>query len=377
MKRHNKVLACFMSMAVLSAGFVFKRAEKAVSADDQVAALTSQQNELDRQNEALNAKLSSLKNDIKSQKAYRASVNEKVKVLKQQINIESQKLELLNRDINEKQAQAEEIQREMDENTEALCKILRAVYKNGDTPELVVLFEVDDVDDFLEKADLIQRFSTHNAELIDSLKENGEKLAQDREIIERNKHEVEASTSSLEAKREELRNLQKECEKLLIGLQKEETKLQSQINANRAKRNQLASNNNSAAPRKSGRYMTPVRGSYRISSEFGRRGRGFHNGRDYAAPQGTPVIAVADGVVNTVNSTNRWGSGWGLHVKINHGDGYETIFAHLSKTAVSPGQHVHAGDVIGYVGSTGWSTGSHLHFGTSKNGTWYDPRKEL
>ena len=59
---------------------------------------------------------------------------------------------------------------------EALCKILRAVYKNGDTPELVVLFEVDDVDDFLEKADLIQRFSTHNAELIDSLKENGEKL---------------------------------------------------------------------------------------------------------------------------------------------------------------------------------------------------------
>ena len=170
MKRHNKVLACFMSMAVLSAGFVFKRAEKAVSADDQVAALTSQQNELDRQNEALNAKLSSLKNDIKSQKAYRASVNEKVKVLKQQINIESQKLELLNRDINEKQAQAEEIQREMDENTEALCKILRAVYKNGDTPELVVLFEVDDVDDFLEKADLIQRFSTHNAELIDSLK---------------------------------------------------------------------------------------------------------------------------------------------------------------------------------------------------------------
>lgn len=376
MKRYNKALACLLSVTVLNIGFVFKRAEKVV-AEDQVTALTNKQNELDRQNEILNAKLSNLKNNIRNQKAYRSSVNEKVNVLKEQINVESQKLELLNRDINEKQAQVDEIQHEIDESTDVLCKVLRAVYKNGETPELVALLEVDDVDDFIEKADLIQRFSTHNAELINDLKENEARLEQDKEIIELNKHEVEESTSSLEAKKEELRNLQKECEKLLIGLQREESRLQSQINANRSKRNQSANANNSETPHRNGRYITPVRGQYRISSEFGKRGRGYHNGRDYAASFGTPVVAAADGIVGTVNSTNRWGSGWGFHVIINHGDGYETISAHLSKTAVSPGQHVHAGDVIGYVGSTGWSAGNHLHFGTSKNGNWYDPRNDL
>ena len=376
MKRHNKALACLLSVTVLNIGFVFKRAEKVV-AENQVTALTNKQNELDRQNEILNAKLSNLKNNIRNQKAYRSSVNEKVNVLKEQINVGSQKLELLNRDINEKQAQVEEIQHEIDESTDVLCKVLRAVYKNGETPELVALLEVNDVDDFIEKADLIQRFSTHNAELINDLKENEAKLEQDKKIIELNKHEVEESTSSLEAKKEELRNLQKECEKLLIGLQREESRLQSQINANRSKRNQSANANNSETPHRNGRYIAPVRGQYRISSEFGKRGRGYHNGRDYAASFGTPVVAAADGIVGTVNSTNRWGSGWGFHVIINHGDGYQTISAHLSKTAVSPGQHVHAGDVIGYVGSTGWSTGNHLHFGTSKNGNWYDPRNDL
>ncbi len=376
MKTHNKVVACFLSTAILSAGFIFKQPEK-VSAEDQVAALTCQQNELDKQNEALNARLSSLKNNIRSQKAYRASINEKVNVLRKQINIEEQKLKILNQDISEKQAQAAEIQCEIDESMDDLCAILRAIYKNGDTPELVVLLEVDDVDDFFEKSNLIQRFSSHNAELIDNLKENHAKLEEDKETIDKNKHEVETSTASLEAKRAELRNLQKECEKLLTGLQKEESKLKSQIEANRAKRNQLSNNINSQTPSKPGHYICPVRGSFKISSEFGRRGRGFHNGRDYAAKTGTPVSAAADGVVIAVNSTNRWGSGWGLNVRIRHSNGHETIYAHLSKVSVSPGQNVKAGDIVGNVGSTGFSTGPHLHFGVAQNGRWVDPRKYL
>ena len=99
----------------------------------------------------------------------------------------------------------------------------------------------------------------------------------------------------------------------------------------------------------------------------------FHHGVDFAARAGTAIYASRSGTVTDASDDDIYG----FNVTINHGDGYETISAHLSKTAVSPGQHVHAGDVIGYVGSTGWSTGSHLHFGTSKNGTWYDPRKEL
>ena len=374
MAKCNKAWASFMSFAILNVGFVFKYPEK-VFADEQIATLTSQQNELDKQNEALNTRLSSLKNDIRNQSAYKTSVNEKANVLKKQIDVETQKLNVINQKINEKQEQVESIQNEIDESMDDLCKILRAVYKNGEIPELIILLEVNDVDDFFEKADLIRRFSTSNAELIDSLKENSVKLEQDKVIIERNKVDAEESTRALEAKRQELRNLQKECEKLLTGLQREESKLYSQIEANRAKKRQLANNN--SVPRKNGRYAHPLRGVGKVSSEFGRRGRGFHNGIDFAAKIGTPIIAVADGVVSVVNSSNIWGSGWGLYVKINHGDGYETISAHMSKTNVSPGQRVKGGDVIGFVGNTGRSTGSHLHFGTAKNGHWYNPRAEL
>ena len=97
----------------------------------------------------------------------------------------------------------------------------------------------------------------------------------------------------------------------------------------------------------------------------------FHEGMDFSAPIGTEVYATGDGTVSVVETSY---SGYGKHVKINHGFGYESIYAHMSKFNVKVGQKVKRGDVIGYVGSTGISTGPHLHYEVVKKGQKVNPQ---
>lgn len=96
----------------------------------------------------------------------------------------------------------------------------------------------------------------------------------------------------------------------------------------------------------------------------------FHAGLDFTAPQGTPIYATADGVVTTAGNT---GNGYGNHVVINHGYGYETLYGHMVRVKVRKGQSVKRGEVIGWVGSTGKSTGPHCHYEVHKNGQKIDP----
>lgn len=106
---------------------------------------------------------------------------------------------------------------------------------------------------------------------------------------------------------------------------------------------------------------------YRLHPITGRRE--FHFGIDIAAPQGTPIHSYAKGTVTKA----RFSSGFGYHVVVNHGGGLSTLYAHLSKISVSEGTHVDVGDVIGLMGSTGISTGSHLHFEVHQNGNRVNP----
>src|SRR5436190_6109596 len=96
----------------------------------------------------------------------------------------------------------------------------------------------------------------------------------------------------------------------------------------------------------------------------------MHAGLDFAAPQGTPIYATANGTI--IVSGNK-GNGYGNHVVINHGYGYETLYGHMVKVKLSPGQKVSRGEVIGWVGSTGKSTGPHCHYEVHKNGNKIDP----
>jgi len=96
----------------------------------------------------------------------------------------------------------------------------------------------------------------------------------------------------------------------------------------------------------------------------------FHTGVDFAAPLGTPVYATGDGVIERADAGEQ---GYGNHVVIQHGFGYESLYGHLSRMAVTPGQKVKRGEIIGYVGSTGMSTGDHLHYEVIKNGVKVNP----
>jgi murein DD-endopeptidase MepM/ murein hydrolase activator NlpD len=96
----------------------------------------------------------------------------------------------------------------------------------------------------------------------------------------------------------------------------------------------------------------------------------FHAGLDFTAPQGTPIYATADGVVKTAGFSD---GGYGNHVVVNHGYGYETLYGHMYRVKVRGGQRVKRGDLIGYVGSTGKSTGPHCHYEVHKNGQKLDP----
>ena len=117
-----------------------------------------------------------------------------------------------------------------------------------------------------------------------------------------------------------------------------------------------------------GIFAWPLPQSFTITSNFGYRKDPFtgemsyHGGTDIAAPQGTLILAAAAGTVTIANGTDPWGGSYGYHVKLDHGGGTETLYAHCSAIAVTAGQRVRQGEVIGYVGSTGNSTGNHLHF---------------
>ena len=132
------------------------------------------------------------------------------------------------------------------------------------------------------------------------------------------------------------------------------------------------------APSSSG-WIKPLK-SYTITSAFGMRKHpvlGYnrmHEGVDMAAPQGTPIYAAKSGKVTT---TSYQAGGAGNYVVINHGDGFTSIYMHMTRYIVSSGQYVNAGQVIGYVGSTGISTGPHLHFGIAYKGSYVNPMKYI
>ena len=126
-------------------------------------------------------------------------------------------------------------------------------------------------------------------------------------------------------------------------------------------------------------FTWPLKGSWRLTSNYGRRAdpftgvTSFHTGIDMAMPSGTPVYSSMSGKIESVGYTNIFGN----YVIIKHVNGYQTLYAHLTKSLVKSGQNVAQGAKIGLVGSTGYSTGPHLHFTVFKNGKLVDPMTVL
>lgn len=358
----------------------------------------------EEEKKALEESLAELEEKKASLEKDKRNLSNYVKELDFQLaEIEAQ-IEELNAQITVKEAEIEEAEKELQEaieteqaQYEAMKKRIQFMYEQGESNYFAMLMSAEDFSDMLNKADYIEQLSAYDRQKLDE-------YVAITQYVRLCKSELELQKMVLDKTKEGVVIRQNEIEELIaakmVRIQEYETdiatqqaaideyeedlkfqnELISQLEAEvkEAKREILLENGISISY--NGETLTWPCPSYtRISSPFGWRMHPtlgvnkFHNGVDMAAPKGTDILAAFSGevVAATYNST------MGNYVMMNHGNGFYTIYMHASKLCVSPGQIIIEGDKIAEVGSTGRSTGPHLHFGVRKNGEYVNPMDYL
>lgn len=302
-------------------------------------------------------------------------------------------------DIEETKAQLEEAKKTEEEQYASMKLRIKYMYEKGDTSYLDLLLESGSMSEMLNRAEYIQQISSYDRKKLTEYGEIKEKIADDEEKLEAEHEELLTLQEQTKAKQDSV-------EKLVGEKSRELQKYQNQIAANES---QLASYQadieaqenriqqieaelkrqeeeaRKKAQEKGEEYKTvsignisfiwPCPSSSRITSGFGGRSSptegasSNHKGIDIGASSGSDIVAAADGTVTI--STYSYSAG--NYIMINHGGGVSTVYMHCSKLLVSVGETVKKGQVIAKVGSTGYSTGPHLHFGVRVNGAYVNP----
>ncbi|MBU2563643.1 MAG: peptidoglycan DD-metalloendopeptidase family protein [Actinobacteria bacterium] len=285
-----------------------------------------------------------------------------------------------------KEEELKRIEEELKEKIRILNDRVAAIYKNGNSSILEILLKAEDFLDFISKLKLMNLFAEQDTQNILEVKEKKtatigikKSIIDLREKQKEHEDKVKQLVVQAEQEKREIEDIYNEKENLLsrttdnknalISMEKELGKKEAEVTRI------LESYKYGSAP--SGKFAWPVAG--RIQSGFGNRYHPifgynrFHSGIDIVASYGTPVKAADGGQVVQAG----YFGGYGYSVMLYHGGGFATWYAHLSSINVSMGQSVQRGQVIGLVGSTGWTTGPHLHFEVRINGAAQDPRAYL
>lgn len=299
------------------------------------------------------------------------------------INEKEQEIALTEDNLRKTAAELDEALARVDARDELLRSRVRLMYKNGAVSYLDVLLSSNSFSDFLDRFRSLSLIVEQDRQILeDNIRDKemieGHKaqietdlamleqahvdLLNEKQSLEQKEREKEVRIAALHDRREHLNEITEEQEKALIDAMK----LKSELVKERAK---LAEH--------SGKFLYPLPREYRISSPFGYRihpiskVRKLHAGTDFAAPRGTHVLAAGSGIVITAKE---WG-GYGNAIMIDHGNGKWTLYAHLNRIRVKEGDEVKAGQHIGDVGTTGVSTGPHLHYEVRIDSEPVDPMK--
>ena len=421
---------------LLTAAFVTVPMTMQLHAED-VDTLKQQQAQYAQQQAENNEKLEDLREQKSEQAAYISSLQSQLSQYETQINDYNNQILDLNLQITQAENQIDELQTQIDADNEKLKQRLRALYMAGEASNLEVLLSADNLVDLADKTEALRMVTEHDTALIDNLRDEMAEIQDEKDFIEQSREDAANARTAVQEKQKELKGLEEEAQAVIDDMASQESSLESesqrlaeeeaaaadaidqwiaeynesqrraqiaaQQEADRKKAEQQAaqqqanstpssSNNTSSnssdtsdnagedTPSGGQSYGTgslrwPVPSCTSISSGFGSRWGTTHKGIDIPASYGSAIVAADSGTVIQAGygiSGSGYG-GYGNVVAIDHGNGIITLYAHMSSVATSAGATVAKGQTIGYVGSTGNSTGNHCHFEVRVNGTAVDP----
>ncbi len=303
-------------------------------------------------------------------------------------NVESV-IEEKNQAIDEKNEKIDDLQEVIDRNENKLKTRIRVMYEYGNVSYLELILDSKGLSDLFERISAFKNIVSHDKELINTYVNAQKEIEDAKTVIENEKKEQVEVKELLDGQKKELKQLQSEKTEIINSLEqdikkleeeekqkdKDYDKLQAELNAAMAK-----SSGATVVYKGNGKFGWPSASSTRVTSEFNMNRLHPilkvvrpHRGMDIGAAAGTNVLAAEAGKVMTAG----WNNSYGYYITINHGGGFVTLYAHNSKLLVKAGDSVTRGQVIAKVGSTGNSTGPHIHFEVRLNGSYMNPRNYL
>lgn len=330
----------------------------------------------------INAEIKELDDKISESQNKLDNIQSKVSNLETEISVNTKNLKIAEDQLSEKE--------------DVLCERLREIYKSGDVAYLEVLLGSSDIVEMLTKAETLKLVMKQDEELINFTKKQINYISDTKTLLKEQKTEYEKQIALEKSEKEKLEvantnklnymsTLQQNREvaekqyddfvKQTESISEQILKLEKELEEKRKREEERRKKMANFIPSGSGDFIWPLEGYSSISSYFGYRVHPifgvtkFHSGIDIPAPSGTPVSAAAEGIV----ISSGWQGGYGNCVMISHGNGLVTVYGHNSSLKVKVGDYVATGDTISLCGSTGVSTGSHLHFEVRVNGKPQDP----
>lgn len=343
-------------------------------------------NELKKEKNDLNQQIKNTKNEINKIESKTKDVAREIDELDQKMNkattdLEGVKKELTN--IEDKivvtTAELEDAESNLENKKNTFNKRIRVMYMNGSVGFLEILLSSSNIKDFLSRQDIVESIAEHDKDLIQFIKEQRDTIDAKKVELEAQRASVEVTKSKLEARKKDLNKVTRDKEDLISRLKMDRKALEEEVDKlnDYAKKIEadivkLQRNTN---PYTGGKMGWPAPGYNRITSEFGYRihpilkVKKLHTGIDIGVPTGGNIVAASDGIVIYSGALG----GYGNTIMIDHGSGIVTLYAHNSSLIAKEGSNVKRGDLISKAGSTGMSTGPHLHFEVRKNGAYQDP----